>query len=178
MEVKSISPKIFGAAHAKIEGSGNHTNPFGINFKGNIINADVFETTDTTNNISFKGAALAAKVGNRCKMLTSTIVGSIGDMSSAISGRLDTIMESARNVGRNIREGITNVTGKITEHMSGALNYLHGTKLAIDFGAENTLLGVRVRLKENHFNVKDLLRRDPESYIAPLLEKELALLGV
>lgn len=94
MEIKSISAKIFRTNVNKSENRSNHTNPFGVSFKGNIINADVFEEkkADLTEN------------KNRGKMLVSTLVGSISSINSSISKRLNSVV----NFGRRIKESTTN----------------------------------------------------------------------
>lgn len=86
MEIKSISTKLFRTKINKSENqsnqASNHTNPFGVSFKGNIINADVFEEkkSDLTGN------------QNRGKMLVSTWVGSINAINSSISNRLNSVV--------------------------------------------------------------------------------------
>lgn len=133
MEVKSISQKIFGTPKS-IDNNSNHTNPFGVSFKGNIISADVFESSEKSN-VAFKGAELAAKVGSNLdkmsKLVSSTVVGSIGDMTSAIKTRLNSVVD----FGKRIKD--TTIT---------AWNYLNTTKLSVTFGAEDTLLGMKIRL--------------------------------
>lgn len=99
MEIKSISSisgKLFKTNANKIEKSenrSNHTNPFGVSFKGNIINADVFE----------ENSGLTERQ-NRGKMLVSTLVGSINSINSSISKRLNSVV----NFGRRIKESTTN----------------------------------------------------------------------
>lgn len=100
MEIKSISSisnKLFKTNANKVEKSENrssHTNPFGVSFKGNIINADVFEE---------KNSGLTDRQ-NRGKMLVSTLVGSINSINSSISKRLNSVV----NFGRRIKESTTN----------------------------------------------------------------------
>lgn len=101
MEIKSISSisnKLFKTNANKIEKTENrssHTNPFGVSFKGNIINADVFEE---------KNSGLTERQ-NRGKMLVSTLVGSINSINSSISKRLNSVV----NFGRRIGETTTNL---------------------------------------------------------------------
>lgn len=86
MEIKSISAKLFRTNVKKSENqsnqASNHTNPFGVSFKGNIINADVFEE---------KKSDLTEKQ-NRGKMLVSTLVGSINAINANISGRFNSVV--------------------------------------------------------------------------------------
>lgn len=94
MEIKSISSisgKLFRTGTNKVEKSENqnHTNPFGVSFKGNIINADVFEE---------KNSGLTERQ-NRGKMLVSTLVGSINSINSSISKRLNSVVNFGRRIG-------------------------------------------------------------------------------
>lgn len=95
MEIKSISAKLFRKSVNNSENRSNHTNPFGVSFKGNIINADVFEE---------KKSGLTENQ-NRGKMLVSTLVGSINAINSSISNRLNSVM----NFGRRIKETTQNL---------------------------------------------------------------------
>lgn len=95
MEIKSISSisgKLFKTNANKVEKSenrSNHTNPFGVSFKGNIINADVFEE---------KNSGLTERQ-NRGKMLVSTLVGSINSINSSIGRRLNSVVNFGRRIG-------------------------------------------------------------------------------
>ena len=124
MEIKSISQKIFKTAPSKIDSTSvnnsNHTNPFGVNFKGNIINADVFESSEKADKTSFTGA-IAKRVSGKCKMLASAIVGSINSMNEAMGSRLNTIVSFGKRAG---------------ERVSRAWNYLNNTNLSLHFDAK------------------------------------------
>lgn len=98
MEIKSISQKIFKISSNKTENNSNHTNPFGVSFKGNIINADVFEE---------KKSSLTENQ-NKGKMLVSTLVGSINAIHSSIGRRLNTVV----SFGRRIKETTTDLWDK------------------------------------------------------------------
>lgn len=98
MEIKSISEKIFRTSSNKTENNSNHTNPFGVSFKGNIINADVFE--DKNSNLT--------ENQNKGKMLVSTLVGSMNSIHSAIGRRLNSVL----SFGRRIKETTTNLWDK------------------------------------------------------------------
>lgn len=128
MEIKSISQKIFGTNIKKeSENNANHTNPFGVSFNGNIISADVFESSQSKPEITFKGAELAARAAGRCKMTMSNAIGSINKFMSAVSDRLNQKvdfgirLDGLREFGRSVREG----AGK-------AWNYLTTTNLVIN----------------------------------------------
>jgi len=98
MEIKNISAKIFRTSLNKTENKSNHTNPFGVSCKGNIINADVFEE---------KNSGLTERE-NKGKMLVSTLVGSINAIHSSIGRRLNSVV----SFGRRIKETTTSLWDK------------------------------------------------------------------
>ena len=103
MEIKSISKNFFKTLPSKIEkdcnNHCNHTNPFGVNFKGNMITADVFVKAKSgiIENVS-------EKVSNKSKMLTSTIVGSLNAFNQSMSTRLNSIVSYGKRLGAEVSE--------------------------------------------------------------------------
>lgn len=119
MEIKSISQKIFKTSPSKIETNSNHTNPFGVNFKGNMISADVFESNEKSK-VSFTGNNLIQNAAKKGRMWTSAIVGSMNNVNQAISSRLNRIVDCGR---------------KMTDGVKKAWNYLNTTNLQITLDA-------------------------------------------
>lgn len=100
MQIKSIN--VFKQSSKKIDqcdsqaAKSNHTNPFGVNFKGNIINADVFET---------KSESRSEASTNRVNKFVDAIrVGSMNAFSS-ISNRLNSVV----SFGRRIKSDVANL---------------------------------------------------------------------
>ncbi len=58
------------------------TNPFGIAFKGTVIQMDVFEKTNNGDNTTSTHGTIKEKLQNASKLLTSTWVGTINKFSS------------------------------------------------------------------------------------------------
>jgi len=89
MEIKNISQRIFRStaktAENKSESCANHTNPFGVNFKGNLIKADVF----------------VKPAENKGKMWASAIVGSMNSINESISRRLDSVVDFGNRIKAN-----------------------------------------------------------------------------
>lgn len=158
MEIKSISQKIFKTAPNKIENNNNHTNPFGVSFKGNIISADVFDAAEKTDKVSFTGI-IAEKVGRRCKMLTSAAVGSIGDMSSAINARLNSVVSFGRKIGNNI---------------SRSWNYLNTTNVSISFDLVKRGTKGLLTLGSDAAYSPGNLRKQPVSVLKDMLKETIA----
>lgn len=96
LSINSISKNFFKTTAVK-KVNKNHTNPFGISFKGNVLTADVFETKK--NNIS-----LAESAKNKSKMLSSAVVGSITSLSSTISARLNSVVSFGNRIKQNAAE--------------------------------------------------------------------------
>lgn len=113
MQIKSISEKIFKSTPNKIESNCNQTNPFGVNFKGKMINADVFETAKPS-----LVANLSEKVSNRSKMITSAIVGSIGDVNQAISRRLNSVVDFGTRLKQNANTVWNNINTTLEKSLA------------------------------------------------------------
>lgn len=88
MKIGAISQRIFKEKTNEAENNSLHTNPFGVNFKGNMISADVFDKKNSESN------------ENQTKMFKSAIVGSISSFNSALSRRLNSVV----SFGRRIKE--------------------------------------------------------------------------
>lgn len=147
MEIKSISQKIFRTAPGKIES--NQTNPFGVNFKGNIINADVFQPVKIN---------LVEKAANKSKMLTSAIVGSINDVNQAIKSRLDSVMA----VGRRIKEKSV-----------AAWKFLNEAKLSINF-SERVENSIKFIWPNQQYRVENLMELSPKNELRDMLKLAIA----
>lgn len=133
MEIKNISNRIFKASPNKIENAGAHTNPFGVSFKGNIINADVFEKTENKSRISF-GSNLVERVGERSKLAMSAIVGSVNSVNQAFGARIDSIVKFGRRIKENASrtwESLNNI--KIEDGITKAWDWLNTNNLRIRF---------------------------------------------
>lgn len=102
MEIKSISQKIFRTSSNKTENNSNQTNPFGVSFKGNIINADVFEENNSN------------EKQNKGKMIVSTLVGSINSASEAMSRRLNSVI----SFGMRVKETTTQLWDRANINMT------------------------------------------------------------
>lgn len=118
MNIGSISQKIFRSKTNEAENNSHQTNPFGVNFKGSIINADVFET---------KKAELS-ETESKNRFLDSAFVGSINSFNTAMAQRLNSVV----SFGRKSRDTITNWWAKaneinVGEFLSSAMPSFKGT---------------------------------------------------
>lgn len=95
------------------------SNPFGISFKGNVIQADVFQTT------SIKESSTNA-IKERGKVFVSAIVGNINSFNNAIKSRLNSVVSFGRRVRDNISDFWTQAKNtEITFDLSELTRYIN-----------------------------------------------------
>ncbi|MDD3238031.1 MAG: hypothetical protein PHV37_08055 [Candidatus Gastranaerophilales bacterium] len=124
------------------------TNPFGVSFKGNVIQADVFE--GATPNI-------AKKISNKGKLFASAIVGGINNFNNAFQSRMNAIV----SFGKKIKTNVFSTFDKIVN-----------TEISVDFNAFKTTLKNRI-FPDSQFKVKNLVKR-PVEELGTMLKAELA----
>ena len=73
-----------------------HSNPFGINFKGNVLAADVFESSKAKETNSSSNPF--AQMSNKSKMVASAVVGSMNSFNEAFRSRINSIISFGRQV--------------------------------------------------------------------------------
>ncbi len=79
-----------------------HSNPFGINFKGNVLAADVFESSKAKETNSSSNPF--AQMSNKSKMVASAVVGSMNSFNEAFRSRINSII----SFGRQVKDSIAN----------------------------------------------------------------------
>lgn len=134
MEIKSISQKIFRTNSTSTENRSNHTNPFGVNFKGNMINADVFD-------VSFAGAkeTLAQKAANKISGVRNKLADAmnVGSINAFINKKVGAVV----NFGKRIGEGATRLWNEaknyeieipVYEYLKNARTYSRSSLDALD----------------------------------------------
>lgn len=83
------------------------TNPFGITFKGTVIQMDVFEKTNKTNETSAQATSIKEKMQSTGKLLASAWVGTINKFSS--------LKANAIAFGNKIKDNTVAAAKKIQE---------------------------------------------------------------
>lgn len=125
-----------------------NTNPFGVSFKGNIIQADVFESASkklSTNPIAQKS-----------KMFASAVVSGINSFNESFKSRINSVVSFGK---------------KVTADVIETLDRIGNTEVKIDFdGIKNKLF------PDRNYSVKNLTAR-PVSEIKSMWE-ELAVSAV
>ncbi len=91
------------------------TNPFGVSFKGNVIQADVFESTNkTTNNIAEKS-----------KLFASAVVSGINNFNESFKSRMNAIVSFGKKVTSNVFDKLEEIGNtEISFDMNGIKNRL------------------------------------------------------
>ena len=124
------------------------TNPFGVSFKGNVLHADVFESTKIET-----GETVQNKVVNKGKLFVSAVVGNINNFNDSIKSRMNSVVSFGR---------------QIKERTSQAIQKIAHTK--IDFKA----MGESIRNAFiNPYSVDNLSKR-PVSDLELMWKEELA----
>ena len=131
------------------------SNPFGVHFKGNVIQADVFETTKN----SVIKESLKEKIANTGKVFKSSIVGGINSFNNALKQKTSGII----SFGHKAKESITRA-------IDFANNYDLGVELKKTFDSIYSSFA-----NINQYSVKNLTKR-PVSELESLLKAELSIL--
>lgn len=93
------------------------TNPFGVSFKGNVIQADVFE--------GIKKESVRAGIAERSKLFASAVVSGINSFNQSFKSRMNAIVSFGRQVSRNVFDTIEKIGNtEITFDMTGVKNRL------------------------------------------------------
>lgn len=131
-----------------------HSNPFGINFKGNVLTSDVFETTKAKESNGSNPFESFTKLTNKSKMVASAIVGGMNSFNESFRSRVNSIV----NFGRQVRDNIANSWEKAKN-----------TEITIDFRG----LGEAIASKfDNSYSVNNLLKH-PVDDLGAMLTSEL-----
>lgn len=129
-----------------------HSNPFGINFKGNVLAADVFESSkakETTKTISNPFAGITGK----SKMVASAVVGSMNSFNEAFRSRINSII----SFGKQIRDNISN-----------SWEYAKNTEIKLDFKGLTDSIASKFN---NPYSVNNLLKQ-PVDDLRTMFETE------
>lgn len=133
------------------------SNPFGLNFKGNVIQADVFEKSKkTTTNIT---SSLREKLANTGKVFKSTIVGGINSFNESLKQKAGGIVAFGRKAKESISKAI-----------DFANNYDIGASIKNTFSSI-----VESVTNRNQYSVRNLTKR-PVSELESLFKDELKLI--
>lgn len=107
------------------------TNPFGVSFKGNVIQADVFETSNKT--------SATEMIAQKSKLFASAVVSGINNFNEAFKSRMNSIVSFGK---------------KITTNIFDTIEKIGNTEISLDMS------GLKDRLfADRQYNVKNLTNR-------------------
>ena len=107
ISISKISQNIFRTKSPENnaeQNQGTHSNPFGINFKGNVLTADIFQSSKTkeAGESSNPFAGSFAKASEKSKLFASAIVGNINSFNDSFKSRMNAVVSFGRQMKDNI----------------------------------------------------------------------------
>ena len=165
ISIKSSAVNIFRTAGRINQKETKHTNPFGLSFKGNVLEADVFSSSKpkVQNNETFMG-----KVVERTKAFKSAVVGGINNFNTELSTRFNNGINKIVSFGKKIGHNTKELWRKANE--TNIVLDLSGTTKGISFER------IEKAEKGESYNVMDLVKR-PVSELETMFAEELATIG-
>lgn len=130
-----------------------HSNPFGINFKGNVLAADVFESSKAKEAKKETTTNPFAGITGKSKMVASAVVGSMNSFNEAFRSRINSIV----SFGRQIRDNISN-----------SWEYAKNTEIKLDFKGLTETIASKFN---NPYSVNNLLKQ-PVDDLRTMFETE------
>lgn len=93
------------------------SNPFGVSFKGNVIQADVFENSNKK--------TIANGITEKSKLFASSVVSGINSFNEAFKSRMNSIVSFGKKITTNVFDTMERIGNtEITFDMSGIKNKL------------------------------------------------------
>ena len=111
------------------------SNPFGVSFKGSVIQADVFESSKPN---------AVQKVSSKSKMFVSAIVGNINNFNSSLKSRMNAVVSFGRKIKADINE---------------AIEKANNFEVSLDIDAFKETFKNKVN-PDRQYKVKNLMKRD------------------
>ena len=161
LSIPSIRERLFNTSKHEQTTQRNSSNPFAANsFKGNVLTADVFESSTKQNNqIAFTG-----------KLKASALVGSI----SGIGERFQNIINSVAAFGHKIKENVVNGWNKLNG-IEISFNPMK-EKFSTAMNSVREVLGTSVEdLMYNGISAKSVAKMEDMTAARELLTNNIAL---
>ena len=101
------------------EGAKLATNPFGVSFKGNVIQADVFENSNSNKK------SLGDNIAEKGKLFASAVVSGINNFNESFKSRMNSVVSFGKKITSNVFDTLEKIGNtEITFDMSGIKNRL------------------------------------------------------
>ena len=99
------------------EGAKLATNPFGVSFKGNVIQADVFENSNKK--------SLGENITEKSKLFASAVVSGINNFNESFKSRMNSVVSFGKKITTNVFDTLEKIGNtEITFDMTGIKNKL------------------------------------------------------
>lgn len=163
ISIKSSAVNIFKTVSKINQKEIKHSNPFGLSFKGNVLEADVFSSSKpkVQNNESLIGKAV-----EKSKAFKSAVVGGINNFNTQLSTRfnngINKIVSFGKKIGHNTRE-----FWKKANETNIVWDFSGITKGLKNFGKTET---------GESYKVGDLVKK-PVCELETMFKEELATIG-
>ena len=138
-----------------------HSNPFGLSFKGNVLQADVFSSSKpkTENKESFFG-----KVADKTRAFKSAVVGGINNFNTELNTRFNNGINKIVSFGKKIGHNTKEIWRKANE-----------TNIVWDFSGLSESFKNFGKTKEvDKYSVTELVKR-PVGELESMLKEELKI---
>ncbi len=126
----------------------NITNPFGVSFKGNVIQADVFETKKEN----------PFDLGEKSKLFASALVSGINNFNASFKSRVNSIISFGK---------------KITNDAVESIKKLGNTEITLDVDSFKETVANKL-FPDRQYSVANLTKK-PVSELSTMLQSEMAL---
>lgn len=147
MEIKKINLAI-GKSAPKTEAVNNFSsNPFGVSFKGNVIQADVFESPKEN---------IGNKISEKSKLFASAIVGNMNNFNNSFKARMNSVV----SFGQKIKSNVFDMFDRVAK-----------ADMSIDFNTFSTSLRNKM-FPNSQYQVKNLVKL-PVTNLQDMLANEL-----
>ena len=168
ISIKTGRVNIFKPVHSDNEQK--HTNPFGLSFKGNVLQADVFSSSKVK---SAEGTGITAKIAEKGRAVKSAIIGGINNFNTELKTRFNNGINRIVSFGRRLGDNTKAAWRKAKE-----------TNYVIDFsgfsesfnGWANMDIVDFIRGRGQSYRVGDLKKR-PVGELKTMLQEELGVKG-
>lgn len=167
ISIRTGSVNIFRNVHGTKNQSKEtkHTNPFGISFKGNVLQADVFTSSKSKDENS---VGVLGKIAEKGKSVKSAIVGGINNFNTKLNTRFNNGINKIVSFGKRVGENTKAFWKKANE-----------TNIVWDFsGLSESIKNIAnmdikdIGKNRNSYRVSDLIKH-PVSDIEAMLKCEL-----
>lgn len=164
LSIPSIRERLFNTSKHEQVTSRNSSNPFAqVSFKGNVLTADVFESSDTKEKQE-------NKIGITGKLKASALVGSI----SGFGRKFHNMIESAISFGNRVKESAVNGWNRLNEIEISLAPAKEGITSAYN-SAKNWLSKDMTELLSSGISAKAVSKMDDMTALRQLMSDNVAL---